>query len=126
MIPTKSGNWGGWPSDQSRCDGCFDRRNVPTSPAAPPEPVVASLARQMPREIDALREERVQISKLRQVIAGRLKIAQNNAAMLTTFNEVDMSQVMAMRAEYKQKFEMALRIRSVSWACSPLRHSGVA
>ncbi len=72
---------------------------------------VAAPARQMPREIDALREERVQMSKLRQVIAGRLKIAQNNAAMLTTFNEVDMSQVMAMRAEYKQKFEMAHGVR---------------
>ena len=65
----------------------------------------------MPREIDALREERVQMSKLRQVIAGRLKMAQNNAAMLTTFNEVDMSQVMAMRAEYKQKFETAHGVR---------------
>ena len=82
-----------------------------TSAAASPEPVVAAPARQMPREIDALREERVQMSKLRQVIAGRLKIAQNNAAMLTTFNEVDMSQVMAMRAEYKQKFETAHGVR---------------
>ena len=84
---------------------------ISTSAAAAPKPVVAAPARQMPREIDALREERVQMSKLRQVIAGRLKIAQNNAAMLTTFNEVDMSQVMAMRAEYKQKFEMAHGVR---------------
>jgi 2-oxoglutarate dehydrogenase E2 component (dihydrolipoamide succinyltransferase) len=51
------------------------------------------------------------MSKLRQVIAGRLKMAQNNAAMLTTFNEVDMSQVMAMRAEYKQEFETAHGVR---------------
>ena len=44
-----------------------------------------------PRDADAAREERVRMSKLRQVIASRLKAAQNNAAMLTTFNEVDMS-----------------------------------
>ena len=72
---------------------------------------MAAPARQMPREIDASREERVPMSKLRQVIAGRLKMAQNNAAMLTTFNEVDMSQVMAMRAEYKQEFETAHGVR---------------
>ncbi len=82
-----------------------------TSAAAPTVPVVAALARQMPREIDRSREERVPMSKLRQVIADRLKMAQNNAAMLTTFNEVDMSQVMAMRAEYKQEFETAHGIR---------------
>ena len=82
-----------------------------TSAAALTGPVVAVPTRQMPREIDASREERVPMSKLRQVIAGRLKMAQNNAAMLTTFNEVDMSQVMAMRAEYKQEFETAHGVR---------------
>ncbi len=51
------------------------------------------------------REERVKMSKLRQVIARRLKEAQNTAAMLTTFNEVDMGPVMALRAEYKDLFE---------------------
>ena len=51
------------------------------------------------------REERVKMSKLRQVIARRLKEAQNTAAMLTTFNEVDMGPVMALRAEYKDIFE---------------------
>ncbi len=51
------------------------------------------------------REERVKMSKLRQVIARRLKEAQNTAAMLTTFNEVDMGAVMALRAEYKEAFE---------------------
>ena len=82
-----------------------------TSAAAPTGPVVSATARQMPRDIDTSREERVPMSKLRQVIAGRLKMAQNNAAMLTTFNEVDMSQVMAMRAEYKQEFETAHGVR---------------
>lgn len=51
------------------------------------------------------REERVKMSKLRQVIARRLKEAQDTAAMLTTFNEVDMGPVMAIRSEYKDAFE---------------------
>ncbi|VVB42419.1 dihydrolipoyltranssuccinase [Beijerinckiaceae bacterium RH AL1] len=54
---------------------------------------------------DAEREERVRMTKLRQTIARRLKDAQNSAAMLTTFNEVDMSAVMALRAKYKDTFE---------------------
>jgi 2-oxoglutarate dehydrogenase E2 component (dihydrolipoamide succinyltransferase) len=54
---------------------------------------------------DGAREERVRMTKLRQTIARRLKDAQNTAAMLTTFNEVDMSEVMAMRARYKDAFE---------------------
>ena len=51
------------------------------------------------------REERVRMTKLRQTIARRLKEAQNNAAMLTTFNEVDMSTIMAVRNQYKDLFE---------------------
>jgi 2-oxoglutarate dehydrogenase E2 component (dihydrolipoamide succinyltransferase) len=51
------------------------------------------------------REERVKMTRLRQTIARRLKEAQNTAAMLTTFNEVDMSAVMALRSEYKDVFE---------------------
>ena len=54
---------------------------------------------------DSAREERVRLTKLRQTIARRLKDAQNTAAMLTTFNEVDMSEVMALRARYKDAFE---------------------
>jgi 2-oxoglutarate dehydrogenase E2 component (dihydrolipoamide succinyltransferase) len=54
---------------------------------------------------DASREERVKMTKLRQTIARRLKDAQNTAAMLTTFNDVDMSAVMALRAQYKDVFE---------------------
>jgi 2-oxoglutarate dehydrogenase E2 component (dihydrolipoamide succinyltransferase) len=54
---------------------------------------------------DAPREERVRMTKLRQTIARRLKDAQNTAAMLTTFNDVDMSGVMGMRAHYKEAFE---------------------
>jgi 2-oxoglutarate dehydrogenase E2 component (dihydrolipoamide succinyltransferase) len=54
---------------------------------------------------DAAREERVKMTRLRQTIARRLKEVQNTAAMLTTFNEVDMTHIMAMRAQYKDVFE---------------------
>jgi 2-oxoglutarate dehydrogenase E2 component (dihydrolipoamide succinyltransferase) len=54
---------------------------------------------------DASREERVKMTRLRQTIARRLKDAQNTAAMLTTYNEVDMSAIMAMRSHYKDLFE---------------------
>ena len=54
---------------------------------------------------DAAREERVRMTRLRQTIARRLKDAQNTAAMLTTFNDVDMSAIMKLRSEYKDLFE---------------------
>ena len=54
---------------------------------------------------DAAREERVRMTRLRQTIARRLKDAQNTAAMLTTFNDVDMSAIMKLRGEYKELFE---------------------
>jgi 2-oxoglutarate dehydrogenase E2 component (dihydrolipoamide succinyltransferase) len=54
---------------------------------------------------DAAREERVRMTRLRQTIARRLKEAQSNAAMLTTFNDVDMSAVMGLRNEFKEPFE---------------------
>ncbi len=69
-----------------------------------PAPVIAA-PRAAPPADDASREERVKMTKLRQTIARRLKEAQNTAAMLTTFNEVDMSEIMAMRARYKDVFE---------------------
>jgi len=65
------------------------------TPAAPRAPVAAD---------DSAREERVKMTRLRQTIARRLKEAQNTAAMLTTFNEVDMSAIMALRNEYKDLF----------------------
>ncbi|RPG87158.1 MAG: 2-oxoglutarate dehydrogenase complex dihydrolipoyllysine-residue succinyltransferase [Candidatus Puniceispirillum sp. TMED245] len=74
-------------------------------------PAAAALPRQQPRPEDAAREERVPMSKLRQVIATRLKTAQNTAAMLTTFNEVDMSAMMALRSDYRQEFEAAFGTR---------------
>jgi 2-oxoglutarate dehydrogenase E2 component (dihydrolipoamide succinyltransferase) len=64
----------------------------------------------MPRTDDP-REERVPMTRLRKVIAQRLKDAQNTAAMLTTFNEVDMSNVMALRSEYRDVFEKTYGVR---------------
>ena len=85
---------------------------VAAAPAATVQsPTVSAAPRQTPRAEDAAREERVPMSKLRQVIAARLKAAQNNAAMLTTFNEVDMSALMALRGDYRQEFETAHGIR---------------
>ena len=75
------------------------------------EPTAANTLRSTPRDVDAAREERVRMSKLRQVIASRLKAAQNNAAMLTTFNEVDMSAVIKLRADYKDAFAATHEVR---------------
>jgi 2-oxoglutarate dehydrogenase E2 component (dihydrolipoamide succinyltransferase) len=69
------------------------------APAAPPIPRAP-----IPAD-DVAREERVKMTRLRQTIARRLKDAQNTAAMLTTYNEVDMSAIMAIRTEYKDLFE---------------------
>jgi len=77
--------------------------------AAAPTPVASTAAQAQMRAPspadDAAREERVHMTRLRQTIARRLKDAQNTAAMLTTFNEVDMSAVMHLRNEYKELFE---------------------
>lgn len=71
-----------------------------------PQAAPASSAAGFPYQAaGAPREERVKMSRLRQRIAQRLKEAQNTAAMLTTFNEIDMSAVMALRGLYKEEFE---------------------
>ncbi len=75
-----------------------DAQNASKAPA----PVAA---RAPTSQNDAPREERVRMTRLRQTIARRLKDAQDTAAMLTTFNEVDMSAVMEMRKKYKELFE---------------------
>jgi 2-oxoglutarate dehydrogenase E2 component (dihydrolipoamide succinyltransferase) len=86
----------------------------PAPPAASSSPPTRGLA-PMPVPVqhlrvpsppnDAAREERVRMTKLRQTIAQRLKDAQNTAAILTTFNDVDMSAVMKLRNDYKELFE---------------------
>ncbi|PYE25161.1 2-oxoglutarate dehydrogenase E2 component [Rhizobium sp. PP-CC-3A-592] len=74
------------------------------APAAPAEQAKAP-ARGPSNAADAPREERVKMTRLRQTIAKRLKDAQNTAAMLTTYNEVDMKAVMDLRTKYKDVFE---------------------
>lgn len=80
-----------------------------TAPAGVSAPAVAARPSSAPE--DAAREERVRMTKLRQTIARRLKDAQNTAAMLTTFNDVDMSAVMDLRKQYKDLFEKKHGVR---------------
>ncbi len=75
-----------------------------------PAPQPAAPVARPPREGDP-REERKPMTRLRRTIAARLKEAQNTAAMLTTFNEVDMSAVMALRSEYRDAFEKKHQVR---------------
>ncbi|UWQ63351.1 2-oxoglutarate dehydrogenase complex dihydrolipoyllysine-residue succinyltransferase [Leisingera caerulea] len=80
-------------------------KSAPASAPAPAQvrgPVTAD---------DAAREERVKMTRLRQTIAKRLKDAQNTAAILTTYNEVDMTEVMALRNQYKDQFEKKHGVR---------------
>jgi 2-oxoglutarate dehydrogenase E2 component (dihydrolipoamide succinyltransferase) len=78
---------------------------APAAPAPPPAPAKA------PASAGERKEERVKMSRIRQTIAKRLKDAQNTAAMLTTFNDVDMSAVIDARARYKDLFEKKHGIR---------------
>ncbi|UWQ13678.1 2-oxoglutarate dehydrogenase complex dihydrolipoyllysine-residue succinyltransferase [Aliiroseovarius sp. M344] len=93
-------------------DGRVMKHDVAAALAAPkaaPSPAPAPAA---PRPAgDVAREERVKMTRLRQTIARRLKDSQNTAAMLTTYNEVDMTEVMALRNEYKAEFEKKHGVR---------------
>ena len=80
-----------------------EARPAAPTPAEAPEP--APIPRAPVLAEDAAREERVKMTRLRQTIARRLKEAQNTAAMLTTYNEVDMSGIMDLRNEFKDQFE---------------------
>ncbi|MEP1698225.1 MAG: 2-oxoglutarate dehydrogenase complex dihydrolipoyllysine-residue succinyltransferase [Paracoccaceae bacterium] len=81
-----------------------DVQKALSSPTSAPAPA-ASAPRAPVAAEDAGREERVKMTRLRQTIARRLKDSQNTAAMLTTYNEVDMGAVMELRKEYKELFE---------------------
>ncbi|MGB7318258.1 MAG: 2-oxoglutarate dehydrogenase complex dihydrolipoyllysine-residue succinyltransferase [Planktotalea sp.] len=87
-------------------DGRIMKDDVAKALSAAPTaaPVAAAPRAPVPAD-DAAREERVKMTRLRQTIAKRLKDSQNTAAMLTTYNEVDMTEVMALRKEYKDLFE---------------------
>src|SRR5262245_47712889 len=81
----------------------IERAAAPPTPVA--QPAAAVQVRAPSPADDAAREERVKMTRLRATIARRLKDAQNTAAMLTTFNEVDMTEVMKLRAQYRDLFE---------------------
>ena len=85
-------------------DGRVTKGDVLAFIDRPAPAAAATMAAKAPRTTEA-GEERVKMTRLRRTIAHRLKEAQNNAAMLTTFNEVDMSAAMALRSEYKDAFE---------------------
>ncbi len=89
-------------------DGRIMKEDVARTAAAAPlaaAPAQAAIPRAPVPADDAAREERVKMTRLRATIARRLKDAQNTAAMLTTYNEVDMSAIMGLRNEYKDMFE---------------------
>ncbi len=81
------------------------------APAAAPQAAPSAPAPSRANAPTGPREERVKMTKLRQTIAKRLKESQNTAAILTTFNEIDMSAVMALREEYKDAFEKKHGVR---------------
>lgn len=99
------------------------------SKGAPSSPSQAASVPAAPRAAstsdDAAREERVRMPKLRQTIARRLKEAQNTAAMLTTYNEVDMTAVMEMRTKYKELFEKkhGVKLGFMGFFCKAVTHA---
>ena len=86
-------------------DGRVMKEDVAAAAAVTTAPPPVAIPRGPVAADDAAREERVKMTRLRATIARRLKDAQNTAAMLTTYNEVDMSAIMALRNEYKDVFE---------------------
>jgi len=91
-------------------DGRIAKGDVLSFMANPPAAAAAAPTARAPRTL-AQGEERVKMTRLRTTIARRLKEAQNTAAMLTTFNEVDMGAAMALRSEYKDAFEKKHGVR---------------
>ena len=83
----------------------FLEKEVSDFPSSSSAGSISHISETLENKKDNLREERVPMSRLRRVIAQRLKEAQNTAAMLTTFNEVDMTAVMELRSQYKDSFE---------------------
>ena len=94
-------------------DGRLTKEDVVAAAKCAPAPSadVAALAAPAPAAAHARQEERVKMTRLRQTIAKRLKSAQDTAALLTTFNDVDMSAVMEARATYKDLFEKKYGVR---------------
>ena len=93
-------------------DGRLTKEDVMAAVSAPAVAVAAPVAAAVNASATASRgEERIRMTRLRQTVAKRLKEAQNTAAMLTTFNDVDMTEVMAARTKYKDLFEKKHGVR---------------
>ncbi|MFC0201866.1 2-oxoglutarate dehydrogenase complex dihydrolipoyllysine-residue succinyltransferase [Paracoccus rhizosphaerae] len=92
-------------------DGRIMKEDVARAASAPRPAAPAQAPRAPSSASDAGREERVKMTRLRQTIARRLKDAQNTAAMLTTYNEADMSGIMQLRNEYKDAFEKKHKVK---------------
>lgn len=86
-----------------KADAMSAKANPPAAKSAAPAPAAKPAAPKAPRQ-DGPREDRVRMTRIRQTIARRLKDAQNTAAMLTTYNEADMTAIMEMRNQYKELF----------------------
>ncbi|AFW00644.1 dihydrolipoyllysine succinyltransferase [Gluconobacter oxydans] len=93
------------PVEVARPDPVAPVVEPPPAPKPGPSPTFAEPQVSTVSGIDDPRERRVPMSRLRQTIARNLKAAQNTAAILTTFNEIDMSAAKALRAEYRDEFE---------------------
>jgi 2-oxoglutarate dehydrogenase E2 component (dihydrolipoamide succinyltransferase) len=91
-------------------DSRVTKSDIAAAASAKPAPAPTPVIVREPRELGP-REERVRMTRLRKRIAERLKDAQNTAAMLTTFNEVDMTEVMALRERYRESFEKQYGVR---------------
>lgn len=109
VIPTSGPN--GRLTKEDVLDFMEGKSQALTLPAAPSAPTAVPAPTPAPATEPGVREERVKMTKLRQTVARRLKEAQNTAAMLTTFNEIDMSAVMTLRKEYKEAFEKKHDVR---------------
>ena len=90
---------------QTAIEGLAALSPSPSPAPSPTQPPAPAVTRAPTAPDDVAREKRIPMTRLRQTIARRLKEAQNTAAMLTTFNEVDMTGVMALRSQYRDLFE---------------------
>jgi len=92
-------------------DGRLTKDDVIAAARSAPKPVAAPTPAAAPAAPGGRKEERVRMTRLRQTVASRLKEAQNTAAMLTTFNDVDMTAVIEARTKYKDLFEKKHGVR---------------
>jgi 2-oxoglutarate dehydrogenase E2 component (dihydrolipoamide succinyltransferase) len=93
------------------------------APLRPPPPTPAEKPREAPAREIGPREERVKMSRLRRMVAERLKEAQNTAAMLTTFNEIDMTAATQRATATARRSRRSTASASDSWRCSSRRAS---